>query len=351
MFYNPGRFSIARRRAMLTKKAIAEALGVAPLTVTRWEKGQEPSEEYWLGLEQKLGYPKAFFFGEDLDEPTEASFRSLKSLTAARRDAALSAGVVGFLLSDWIDERFNLPSSQVPDLGYYSPEKAAVALRQEWALGERPVSNMLQLLESKGVRVFSLSENTRAVDAYSIWRNGTPYVFLNNQKSAERGRFDAAHEVGHLVLHQDQKPTGQKAEDEANQFASSFLMPAADVNASLPYVTGVCDFLRAKKRWKVSLAAIIYRSHKLGLISDWRYRDFSIEISKRGWNRNEPDPIPREQSVMWEKVLKMLWADRITLSKVAAELCVPERELNDLVFGLTGGEKMRVSGDRSLRSI
>jgi hypothetical protein len=54
---------------------------------------------------------------------------------------------------------------------------------------------------------------------------------------------------------------------------------------------------------------------------------------------------------MWEKVLKMLWADRITLSKVAAELCVPERELNDLVFGLTGGEKMRVSGDRSLRSI
>ena len=336
---------------MLTKKAVAEYVEVTPLTVTRWEDGQEPSASQWDKIEQIFGYPKAFFYGVDLDEPTEASFRSLKSLTAARRDAALTAGVVGFMLSDWVDERFNLPASQVPDLGFYSPEEAASALRQDWALGEKPISNMIHMLESKGVRVFSLAENTKAVDAYSIWRNGTPYVFLNNQKSAERSRFDAAHELGHLVLHQDQKPNGRQAEDEANRFASAFLMPAADVNATIPYMADLGDFLSSKRRWRVSLAAILYRSHKLGLLSDWRYRDFSIEISKRGWNRNEPDPIERECSVVWEKVLRMLWSDRMTLSQVGRELSVPEAELHDLVYGLISTTTDRTPSGGSLRSI
>ncbi len=336
MAYNSQRFSIARKRAMLTKKAVAKAVDVAPLTVTRWERGQEPSDDQWEKLENILGYPKDFFFGADLDEPIEASFRSLRSLTASRRDAALAAGVVGFLLSDWLEDGFNLPEPSVPDLAHYSPSKAARALRQEWALGERPISNMLQLLEAKGVRVFALSENTQAVDAYSIWRNGIPFVFLNTLKSSERSRFDAAHELGHLVLHQDSKPVGKQAEDEANQFASSFLMPEADVKAVLPWVSGIHELIEAKKRWKVSLAAINYRIHKLGILSDWRYRDFSIEISKRGWNKNEPHPIERERSIVWEKVLRLLWSEGTTLESVASDLSVPAYEVFDLVYGITG---------------
>jgi hypothetical protein len=84
---------------------------------------------------------------------------------------------------------------------YASPDTAALYLRQNWGLGERPIPNMLKLLEAKGVRVFSLAENTKAVDAFSVWRNGLPYVFLNIAKSAERSRFDASHELGHLVMH------------------------------------------------------------------------------------------------------------------------------------------------------
>jgi hypothetical protein len=47
-----------------------------------------------------------------------------------------------------------------------------------------------------------------------------------------RGRFDAAHELGHLVMHGHERPLpGPEAEREANQFASAFLMPRADVVA------------------------------------------------------------------------------------------------------------------------
>ncbi|MGL3210465.1 ImmA/IrrE family metallo-endopeptidase [Bradyrhizobium sp. BR 1433] len=81
---------------------------------------------------------------------------------------------------------------------------------------------MLALLETKGVRIFSLAENTASVNAFSFWRDNKPYIFLNNFKMAESSIFDSAHELGHLVMHKhgDAKET-RAAEREANGFASS----------------------------------------------------------------------------------------------------------------------------------
>src|ERR1700693_4393291 len=90
------------------------------------------------------------------------------------------------------------------------------------------------------VFLFSLAENTRNVDAFSCWRNGEPYVFLNTFKSTEHSRFDAAHELAHLVLHKHGGPNqGRAAELEAHAFASSFLMPRDDVLATIPFVTSI----------------------------------------------------------------------------------------------------------------
>jgi Zn-dependent peptidase ImmA (M78 family) len=70
-----------------------------------------------------------------------------------------------------------------------------------WGLGTGPRPNLLQLCESRGIRVFALAPFADAVEAYSIWRNDIPYVFLARRKAPERLRFDLAHELGHLVLH------------------------------------------------------------------------------------------------------------------------------------------------------
>src|SRR3546814_15647567 len=107
---------------------------------------------------------------------------------------------------------------------------------------------MIKLLESKGVHVFSLAEDTKNVDAFSCWRNGQPFVFLNTFKSAERSRFDAAHELAHLVLHRHGGPQGREAETEANQFASALLMPHAALVSTIPSVIRLDQFLRAKHR-------------------------------------------------------------------------------------------------------
>jgi Zn-dependent peptidase ImmA (M78 family) len=322
---------------MLNKKVLADRIGAEPHTIIRWEKCQtEPTSENLDAIARILRYPKAFFFGPDIDEPISenTSFRSQTSMSAAERDAALAAGQLGFLISDWVVERFELPKVKLPDLHLFDPESAAQTLRQEWGLGEKPVSNMIQFLESKGVRVFSLAENTAHVNAYSLWRKDVPYVFLNTFKTAESSRFDAAHELAHLVLHQDGSVTGRPAEDQANRFASAFLMPKADVLSVLPRVQHLQQLIDKKQRWRVSLAALNYRVHKIGIISDWKNRDFCIEIALKGYNKDEPQPIEREKSAVWEKVLKTLWSEKTAPFDIANALNLPLSELSDLLFGV-----------------
>ena len=299
--FSPARLSLARRRRKLTKKALAELLDVDQKTVIRYEHGDvEPPVSSMEALSSVLNFPQSFFYGPELDEPMAeaASFRSLSSMSVRDRDAALAAGAFAFLLSEWVHERFTLPAHDLIDCKEgYDPETAARALRQHWGLGERPVQNVVHMLEAKGVRVFSLAENTQAVDAFSMWRRDIPFVFLNTTKTAERSRFDAVHELGHLVLHRHGGPHGgREVEDQANQFASAFLMPEADVRARLPRVGTLGEIVAAKKRWRVSVAALNYRLHKLGITTDWQYRTFCIQIMQN-YKQVEPEGIDRGQDV------------------------------------------------------
>jgi transcriptional regulator with XRE-family HTH domain len=233
--FNPKRLSLARKRRRLSSKGFAELIGMSPVTITRLERANnEPEPETVDLIAKALGFPREFFFGGDIDDLSKeaASFRSLTSMTARERDATLASGSLAYLLADYVSARFNLPEPKLIDLSYErDPAAAARTIRQAWALGEQPISSMIKLLESKRVRVFSLAENTKNVDAFSCWRNDVPYVFLNTFKSAERSRLDAAHELAHLTLHGGPHQ-GRDAEAEANSFASE---PAqAGLRASRP---------------------------------------------------------------------------------------------------------------------
>lgn len=340
--FTPSRLTLARERRRLTKKGLAESLNVTPHTVLRYESGEiTPTDEVVDRMAAVLEFPRAFFFRPDIDgpNPASASFRSLSAMSAKERDAALAAGTLAFEFSDWVDQQFDLPEADLVDLAGDSPEVAARALREEWGLGERPIKNVVHLLESKGVRLFSMAENTLAVDAFSVWRGNRPLVFLNTVKSAERSRHDAAHELGHLVLHKHGGPQGRGVEDEADQFASSFLMPEEDVRAALPRVHTLSQLLEAKKRWGVSVMSLVVRLNRLKILTDWQYRMFCIEASDRGYRTKEPMGMPRERSVIWEKVLKTLWGERITKDGIAESLSIPTDELENLLFGLTGNRE------------
>ncbi len=341
--FNTNRLNLARRRRRLTAKALAERTALSAMTITRLERGEnQPDPDTVSRIAKALEYPEEFFFTDDPENiSTDAvSFRSLSKMSVKERDAAIAAGSLGLQLSDWVEARFSLPPTHILDLSYEtSPETAAKSLREFWGLGERPVGNLIGLLETHGVRVFSLSENTKSVDAFSFWRDEKPYVFLNNFKTPEHSIFDAAHELGHLVLHRHGGPrdVNRQVEREANAFASAFLMPANDVRARMPRTIDIPTLLKAKTRWRVSAMAMAYRLHALGKLSEWQYKSTCIELGKRGYRSAEPSGVERETSIIWKKVLEQLWQERTTKNDIAHALSIPLDELEGLIWGLTGG--------------
>ncbi|AEG49186.1 protein of unknown function DUF955 [Sphingobium chlorophenolicum L-1] len=343
MTFSAHRLIVARQRRKLSGKDLADRAGLTPVTISKAENGHQVEMATAEKIAKALEYPLDFFFLDtpEIIEADTVSFRSLKKMSAAERDASLAAGVLGIELYEWIDDRFELPATDLIDLNKERsrPESAARLLRQHWGLGDRPIGNVLKLLESKGVRVLSLSENTQNVDAYSFWRSDRAYIFLNQEKTAERSIFDSAHELGHLILHHHAGARNDKgAEYQADQFASAFLMPEHDIKNELSNVVSPQQIIRAKKRWKVSAMALAYRLHNLKLLTDWNYRAFCIELGKLGYRSGEPGGIERERSTVLAKVLAALWTKRLTKLEIAKDLAVPLEEIETLIFRLAGPE-------------
>jgi Zn-dependent peptidase ImmA (M78 family)/transcriptional regulator with XRE-family HTH domain len=358
--FNPDRLLLARHRRELTAAGLAQAAGVSARMVSLYENGHAvPGEDTVRAMAGALRFPVPFFHREDPPELTieQASFRALSKVPARRRDAARGSGQLAILFDQWITGRFALPAADLPSLTVFSrlaprveeaprqpgpggacaqsPEIAADVIRARWGLGNATVPNILHLLEAHGVRAYSLAENCRDVDAFAFWHGPTPFILLNTTKSGERGRFDAAHELGHLVLHCEERVAqGPQAEQEADSFASAFLMPRASVLAQVPRMPSVDQVVEAKARWRVSAMALAHRLHEVGLSSDWHYRQLCVELSKRGYRRTEHHGIPRESSQVMSKVFAALRTDGIRPAVIARDLDITLAELNNLVFGL-----------------
>lgn len=321
-------------------------LSISPRAISGWESDEYPPDDELKirRLADLLGFPTSFFAMDDSNKtPAGAvSFRALTSKTAGQRDAVLAMCDLATDLTAWVDERFGLPLPNIPDLRGESPDIAASLLRQEWGLGVKPIKNMVHLLEAKGVRIFSLADNCREVDACSFWSGPTPFALVNTEVSCERLRFDLAHELAHLTLHKHAGPSGRTAENEANAFASEFLMPIESIHEHLPNRTSLSDLIRKKKIWNVSVSALAYRLHKLGYISDWHFKSLNIEMRRRGYKAAEPEGSPMEQSKVFELILGRLREIGMPLNFVANQTNLPEDEIRSLFFGLA---KVSFDGD------
>lgn len=347
--FNPDRLRLARLRRKMTYRKLAEETGLSAKTISKYENdglNNPPSSDSLKKISCVLRYPIQFFFEDDVDEiSTEAvSFRALSKMTAAQRDAAISAGRLSLIVNNYIQEKFELPKQDLIDLRGFDPEIAAETIREQWALGSKKIGNLIHLLESKGVRIFSLAENTLDVDAFSFWKDDLPFIFLNNKKSAERSRFDAAHELGHLLLHKHASPfdsptdtslslfSSRTAEQEADNFASAFLMPKTSIINISPNFIVIEDIIDLKSKWSVSTVSLIYRMYKLNLITEWQYRRLMEEASIRGYRKAEPKPIVKEKSLIFEKILPLLADEGFSVKSFASKLNLPMDEVTNLMF-------------------
>lgn len=337
--FSPERLTIAREKRGLTKQELANLCDVSRRTVTSWERGDIDNPPVDL-IAEKLRFPAAYFrYGDPATVNQESvSFRALSSTTARQVHAAMAAASIAVELSEWIERCYRLPQVEFPDIddsASLNPVIAAEGVRSLWQLHPGPIANMFSTLEKRGVRIFSLPDGDRTIDAFSFWREGKPFIFLNPDRTAERQRFDLAHELGHLVLHRDrQLGRSRGIEQEAHDFASAFLMPA---DALYPQVVGTLryeDIFKLKHHWRVSAMAMVERLWRLDLITEWIRRRWIIELTQHGYRSAEPDGISRETSRLLREVLDRAREDGWMIQRIAKSVRVDQNDLNSLVFGL-----------------
>jgi Zn-dependent peptidase ImmA (M78 family)/transcriptional regulator with XRE-family HTH domain len=349
--FNPSRLTLARERNGLTKQRLATLCQVSRRTVTAWEAGEVDSPPLEI-LSQALHFPTSFFWADDPPRVSEdgVSFRALSSMTARQMHRVLAASALAVEFSAWTDQRYTTPSLDLPDLcesrdnpsplSGDQPEKlipavAAESLRSVWGLHQAPVRRLLSFLEGKGVRIFSLPVDDREVDAFSFWQEDRPFVFLNTAKSAERIRFDLAHELGHLLMHRGVNTRLSRGfEQQAQDFASSLLVPADALYAQIIGRPRLDDIFILKRHWRVSAVAMVYRLWELSIISEWHYRTWMIELSQRGYRSSEPGGMHPESSKLFKQLFGLAREDGWSFRSIASELSIPEDELDSMVFGL-----------------
>ncbi|MGR3498179.1 MAG: ImmA/IrrE family metallo-endopeptidase [Limimaricola soesokkakensis] len=324
----PERIELGRMRRGLTKNQLAADLGMRARDLRRVLTGEAAQpEDFAQQVSTVLNLPVSFLTAGPVEVPGNISFRKLASLTAREQASGKSVAVFGKLIADWLNSTFsNVPAPDLPDLAREEPEVAAAACREWMGLNSRAVPHMIGALEHAGVAVFALDEKTNRLNAYAFWQEGRPYVFLNQQKSAEASRFDAAHELAHLVMDREGPATGKEVESRADAFAAAFLMPRAEFIARRPRHISLSSLIEAKGHFKVSLAAMIRRCKDTGLIDENRYRWLHIEASRKGFLRDEPKPTLRESSVLWPGVRRAMLARRIDASAVAQLVGLPVDE-------------------------
>lgn len=289
----------------MSKVTLAREVGVTPTAIAQYEKKGRPTQATLASLCLALGLPREFFgAGRPLTllPASAAHFRSLRSTSSAAREQALAYGELCLELASLIADYVELPLVVLPDVEVPDDieggdiTEAVSAVKELWNVEPGPVPSVVQLLEVNGIIVMRLPDGTDPrVDAFSTYAGDRPLVFLSsNVEDRARGRFEAAHELGHLLLHPDTEPGSKIVENQAHAFAAEFLMPRDEIIDQLPRRIDWPRLHDLKRHWGVSLKALVYRSKSLGVMSDASYRRANQQLSM--WGLPEPGPLGRAES-------------------------------------------------------
>lgn len=237
-----------------------------------------------------------------------------------------------------LERRVRLPRVDLPAVPPEdTPAEAARAVRDAWGLGTAPIRGLVGLLERRGVVISRLAGPTEDVDAFSCRIAGRPYILLMATKDdAARSRFDAAHELAHLVLHEDAQPGDPDVERVAHRFAAELLTPADSIRPRLPRRVDWRALAELKLEWGVSMAMLLRRMRDLDVVSDAAYRRGMMDLSRRNCGHSEPVTLGApEQPELLARAVDLLSSERgYGVEDLARDVALPADALVRLVPAL-----------------
>lgn len=300
----------ARQLRRLTQKEVASKVGISQASLSKAEHGmQELPYDTMVELSQFYDFPIDFFYRDNSITPAGHLFYR-KKLTISEKiiDSFVAKIQIIKAIVDELMTSVELPEYTLNsyDPIEYSPKEIADRIRNELNIARGPIPNLIKLLEDNGVIIIRIDFGTDKIDGLTtITASNRKVMFINNQMPNDRIRFSVAHELGHLVMHLSKTPQSvDSVEDEADSFASQFLLPESEVSPFLKNMN-LSILAQLKRRWRVSMRALIRRAKDLGIISKEEYRKYQIIFSKKGYNKNEPILLPIEQPTLFTETIEL----------------------------------------------
>lgn len=317
----------------MAKKDLAARLGVTPRTVSNYEADCAPGK-YADVLSAELGFPPGFFLRPPLDgfSLEDVAFRADSGIPARSRNVAMAMGTLGRIVYTTVSSLFSLPGKDLPDLSEETPRDAAWLLRRHWGLGDRPLPDIVQLAESRGIRVCGIPSSLRGIDGYSQYlEDDTAYIFISRGRTPERFRFSLAHEIGHLVLHGG-IATGKEEEREANEFASEFLIPRGALLVRATRPVSANQVLALRSYFGASAMAIAGAAKRAGLLSEYAYRHVCATLSRQGYRTSEPGGMTRYDQSRVFTLIKQKDPETFRSANLAQRLDFPVEDVRTLTM-------------------
>ena len=308
--FNGQRLRQARLYRGLSINDLAELLDVTKQAVSQYEtSNMTPDFDKMTIITKELNFPPSYFFQED-DFNISTKTTYFRALLSANKNARLQQitkvkhlAIIYKILDKYVEfPKLNLiDTSEFISNDEIDYEEIALKLREFWGIGTRPIEDFPYLLEKNGIVVASYPVSQNNIDAYSqkinVDGNDKYIIVLSNDKNnAARSNFDAAHELGHILLHNwdidlEELPRDdfKQQEKEANNFAAAFLLPKETFlkDVSL-YPRDLKYYIELKKKWKVSIAAMLMRANKLDAINDNQYQYLVKQMTFNKWRQIEP---------------------------------------------------------------
>ncbi|GHG76923.1 transcriptional regulator [Alishewanella longhuensis] len=327
------RIKRARTAAGLSMQALGDIVGISANMVKKYEHNQSmPSSGVLLKLAAALSVRSEYFFRPAQETLGEVEYRK-KASAPAKLLKKIESDVID-QAERWLALKNVWPNFPISDFDYHPDmsvvsslaaiEQVAAKVRSDWQLGMNPLPDLIDLLESKGILVIvSNVPQADKFDGLQAKISGMPIVVVSAHWPGCRQRFTLAHELGHLILH-GLLDDSIDEEMACNRFASAFLLPDIGLYQHLGEQRSNIDakelyFL--KHEYGLSMAACLYRSADLGVISEEKKRQIFIQFSQNGWRKQEPGkPYPQEQTQLFEQLVYRALAEGILSESKAAEL-------------------------------
>ena len=337
------RLKSARLRKGLSIQELADKLEpkLTKQAISRYEQGlSKPSMEVIFQLCEILELRPDYFLKAEVVELGIPEFRKLVRFSKKEEYRVIEEVrefLERYLEAEQITGRliaFENPIQHIPVTNTAHAELAALELRKAWRLDDYPLSNIVELLEEKGIKVLTVKADN-AFNGFATWVNKTiPLIVLNNHfdEVPDRKRFTTLHELGHLLM-RCEGMSESACEKACNRFAGAMLLPESAIYKELGerrLHLSLAELGHIKMQYGISMVGALYRANDLSIISDFQFKNIIRDISMKGYKTKEPlqfDFKGREEPLRFEQIVLSAWSEgMISLGKASVLLNMKQGE-------------------------